>query len=132
MLLALQLHFPLSLHKRDTLSLCTRERREHIARTPHRNRESRPPKPALIASSSAWLKTGNQVLGKHLHATAHSFVLLLTTSRRLGVIGTATLLLNKLGFIGNNWIATNITMNQLPVHDPDPGLNMSNHVPQIH
>ena len=77
---SLQLHRPLSLHKRGHSLSCTRERREHITRTPshwccaaichpcpgscvHRNRESRPPKPAPFVSSSVRVKTGNQVFG---------------------------------------------------------------------
>jgi len=43
-------------------------------------------------SSSARVKTGNQVFGERLHATACSFILLPATSRRLGVIGIVTLL----------------------------------------
>jgi hypothetical protein len=60
----------------------------------------------LFASSFARLKTGNQVLGEHLHATARSFVILLTTSRRLGVIGTATLLhdIERNDYIDNRYV----------------------------
>ena len=123
--LALWLHLPVSLHKRDTLSLVREreERREHIARTPphcccaalchshlgscaHKNRESRPPKPAPFASSSARVKNGNQVFGERLHATARSFVLLPATSRRLGVIDTATLLhgIERDDYIDNRYV----------------------------
>jgi len=75
-LVALRLRLPLLLHKRDTLSLIARVETElrtsnrcyctvlyHpcLGSLTHGNRESRPPKPTLFVSSSARVKTDNQV-----------------------------------------------------------------------